>query len=173
MAPEDACFLPASTSAPSACSRSTMVSMVSTRNHSELRPYRLHRQNAARDVFLKILRGLAPTCGAATTVAKHADAIGRFGSVRQLDRGLPPAKADRQFVLERGRRYATNDFPRDATDIDALFWRQAADIRRASMTCGSSPISVCVVAAGRGRLVGVRQHPHSSGPGGVRRSRVG
>jgi cholesterol oxidase len=54
-------------------------------------------------------------------------------------------------VLERGRRYRPGDFPRDVTDIDALFWRR----RRGGQATGLYDLRFfsdlgCVVAAGVG-----------------------
>lgn len=55
------------------------------------------------------------------------------------------------MVLERGRRYRPGDFPRDVTDIDALFWRR----RRGGQAIGLYDLRFfsdmgCVVAAGVG-----------------------
>ncbi|OLP03669.1 hypothetical protein BVU76_03815 [Mycolicibacterium porcinum] len=57
----------------------------------------------------------------------------------------------RVMVLERGRRYRPRDFPRDITDLDALFWRH----RRGSQATGLYDVRYfstmgCVVAAGVG-----------------------
>ncbi|MDO3634620.1 GMC oxidoreductase [Mycolicibacterium arseniciresistens] len=55
------------------------------------------------------------------------------------------------MVLERGRHYRPGQFPRDVTDIDALFWRQ----RRRKQATGLYDLRFfsgggCVVAAGVG-----------------------
>ena len=170
---ENACFLPASTERTVEVLAVQRPEMVSTRNHSELRPYRLHlRQKRSQGRVPEDPSGTGAHRGAMTTVAKHWDAIvvgsGFGGSIA----AYRLAKAGRRvLVLERGRRYATNDFPRDATDIDALFWCRKG--RR--YTAGLYDLRFfsdigCVVAAGVGAARCVRQHPHSSGPGGVRRS---
>lgn len=57
----------------------------------------------------------------------------------------------RVLVLERGRRYEPGEFPRDVTDIDALFWRR----RRGGQAVGLYDLRFfsalgCVVAAGVG-----------------------
>ncbi len=73
----------------------------------------------------------------------------------------------RVMVLERGRRYAPGDFPRDVTDIDALFWRR----RRGGQAIGLYDLRFfsalgCVVASGvgGGSLVyaNVNVRPHAN-----------
>lgn len=87
-----------------------------------------------------------------TAAPKHWEAIvvgsGFGGSIA----AYRLAKAGRRvLVLERGRRYAKNDFPRDPTDVDALFWRRrgrryAAGLYDLRFFSGIG----CVVAAGVG-----------------------